>query len=57
MRRQRDFLLFIALAAAIATPALAQTVASGRAGQRRNERRRIDPAVYRRLDAPGLSLV
>jgi hypothetical protein len=29
----------------------------GQAGQRRNERRRIDPGVYRRLDAPGLSLV
>ena len=29
MNRQRNFLLFTALAAAIATPALAQTVASG----------------------------
>ena len=29
MRRQRNFLLFIALAAAVATPALGQTATSG----------------------------
>ena len=58
MHRQRNFLLFVTLAAAAATPALAQTVTSGgRTGQQRNERRRIDPGLFPRLESPGLSLV
>jgi hypothetical protein len=46
MRRQRNFLPFIASVVAVATPALGLTVTSGADRPWRNQRHRIDPGLF-----------